>query len=437
MYLGGRSPAWLLAGGAVALLGVGWTAADANTLCVNKGGTGHCFKTITAAVAAGVAGDTIDVAAGTYVEGNIKITYSLSVIGAGYKTTIINAAGKANGIYIDGLDAKTPLSEVIVAGFTVEKANFEGILVTNASAVTIAGNEVTDNDLKLDPKTPACPGQPAFETSESDDCGEGIHLTGVSLSTVSGNIVVNNSGGILLSDDTGSTHNNLVSANSVDNNVYDCGITLASHPLYSKLPSMTARGVDANTITLNDSSGNGVAVKGAGAGVGLFVAPTGLETAHNVVLGNNLTKNGLPGVAFHLHTTTPGQNLDSNLVAGNIINGNGRDTEDAATPGTTGINVFAAQPIFGTVIAENVISDEQVDIVANGAPIDAHLNNLLGSGIGVDNLGNGKVNATLNYWGCPTGPNTTGCTTVASKNVKQLLFTPWLTTAVPGIKLPQ
>lgn len=431
----GRSSAWLLAGGAAALLGVGWNAADANTLCVNKGGTSGCFKTITKAVAAAKARDTIQVAAGTYAEGNIKITFPLSLIGSGYKTTIINAAGKANGVFIDGLDAKTPLSQVAVVGFTVENANFEGILAANAAAVTIAGNLVTGNDVKLDPKGPACPGQPAFETSEGDDCGEGIHLTGVQRSTVSGNIVEKNSGGILLSDDTGATANNLISANAVEGNPFDCGITLASHPLYSKLPAATVRGVNRNTITLNDSSGNGVAVAGAGAGVGLFVAGgpdilhAGIETAFNVVIGNNLTNNGLPGVAFHLHTTLAGQNLNNNLVAGNIISGNGADTGDAATPGKTGINLFGAAPIFGTVIAENAISNEQVDIAVNSsAPVDAHLNNLLGKKIGIDNLGKGAVNAAVNYWGCATGPGTKGCTSVVGTRVTS---TPFLTSAVP------
>jgi hypothetical protein len=41
---------------------------------------------------------------------------------------------------------------------------------------------------------------------------------------------MNNSGGILLSDDTGARHHNLIIANLVHDNPFDCGITLASHP---------------------------------------------------------------------------------------------------------------------------------------------------------------------------------------------------------------
>jgi nitrous oxidase accessory protein NosD len=218
-------------------------------------------------------GDTIQVAPGTYSE-DVIIGKSLSLIGASSANTIIDAKGQANGVYIDGLDNPS-LSEVVVTGFTVQNANFEGIL------------------------------QPAFETNEDFDCGEGIHLSGVDHSTVANNFLQNNSGGVLLSDDTGATHDNLITGNVALNNPFDCGITLASHALYSQLPSNTPRGVDRNTVSDNDSSKNGLAVEGAGAGVGLFVAGNGLEAARNVVIGNRLTSNGLPGVAFHLHHQLP------------------------------------------------------------------------------------------------------------------------------------
>ena len=61
------------------------------------------------------------------------------------------------------------------------------------------------------------------------DCGEGIHLSGVTHSTIGSNRVEHNSGGILLSDDTGLTSDNLISGNVVNENPFDCAITLASH----------------------------------------------------------------------------------------------------------------------------------------------------------------------------------------------------------------
>ena len=426
--------AMLLIAGGVALLTASSQPAGAATLCVNPGGIGGCFKAIGAGVAAASAGDTIQVAPGTYSE-DVIIGKSLSLIGANSANTIIDARGQPNGVYIDGLD-NAGLSEVVVTGFTVQNANFEGILVTNASSVTIWGNRVVSNDLAFQAQSGTCPGLPSFETNEGLDCGEGIHLSAVDHSTVTNNLMENNSGGILLSDDTGATHDNLITANTARNNPFDCGITLASHALYSKLPSSTPRGVDHNTISDNESSKNGLAVEGAGAGVGIFVAGPGLETAGNVVIDNRLTGNGLPGVAFHLHTANVGQNVDDNLIVGNYIAGNGPDTADAATPGPTGINVFVNPNavITGTVIVRNVIKDEQVDIAANAAGlVGVHLNDLLGKQIGVDNLGGGTVNAAENWWGCANGPGSPGCTSVSGPNV---VSTPFLTkparTSSPG-----
>jgi len=188
------------------------------------------YATIGAAVQQAAAGDTIYVAPGVYNEG-VVIGASLSLVGSGRGRSIINAAAQPNGLYIDGKD-HPGLSRVVVTGFTIENAKFEGILVTNASFVTLWDNDVSYNDQALNVSNPsaiACPGIPDFETGEDFDCGEGIHLMGVDHSVVANNTSQNNSGGILLSDETGATHYNLITKNLVLNNPFDCGITLASH----------------------------------------------------------------------------------------------------------------------------------------------------------------------------------------------------------------
>ncbi len=391
-------------------------------LCVNPGDTKACFATIGAAISAASPNDTINVSQGTYKE-DVVIGKPLSLTGANSSNTIIDATGLANGIYVDGLD-NPGLSNVVVTGFTVENANFEGILVTNASFITIASNQVIDNDKSLDPSIPACPGLPSFETAEGFDCGEGIHLTGVDHSTVANNTSENNSGGILLSDETGATHDNLITGNVAENNPFDCGITLASHPPAAITGATSPFTVFHNTIANNNSIHNGFEVPGAGAGVGIFTFLPGGTVSGNVVINNQLRNNGLPGVAFHAHGL--GEVLNDNVIVGNQISGNGADTEDAATPGPTGINVFGVSPITGTVVSQNVIKDETDDIVANTpALVDAHLNDLLGKQTGVANLGSGTVNATENWWGCSGGPGANGCASVSGSGV---FSTPWLTT---------
>ena len=398
----------------------------AATLCVNPGGTGGCFSTINSAVVAASPNDTVKVAAGTYAE-DVVIGKALSLVGAGRGVTIIDATGLANGIYVDGLNNKG-LSGVVVTGFKVENANFEGILVTNASDVTVWNNRIINNDRSLDPAIPACPGIPAFETGEDFDCGEGVHLIGVDHSIVASNIVENNAGGILLSDDTGQTHDNLVTGNLSRNNPFDCGIVMASH---APGPGSTAphRGVVHNTIADNQSIHNGFQVPGAGAGVGLFADGSGPGlVSGNVVIHNQLLNNGLPGVSFHSHA--PGDTFANNMIVANQISGNRADLFDTATPGPTGINVnsgFGFSPITGTVIAENVIDDE-VDQVALNTPaqVNVHLNNFLDDTVGVDNLGPGSADATENWWACPAGPG--GAEECANVGGSAVLFTPWLRT---------
>ena len=54
--------------------------------------------------------------------------------------------------------------------------------------------------------------------------------------------------------------------------------------------------------------------------------------------------------------------------------------------------------------------------------MDAHLNNLLGKDIGMDNLDGGAVNATENWWGCPRGPGAPGCMSIAGPGVTSIPF---------------
>ena len=133
---------------------------------------------------------------------------------------------------------------------------------------------------------------------------------------------------------------------------------------------------------------------------------------------------------MHNHAAPPASapafNLNDNVIAGNYVARNHADTQDAATSGPTGINVYGAGAISGTVIAQNVIRDETID-VATHTPGDVlvHLNALEGAhAAGVSNTGQGSVNATENWWGCPEGPGHGGCSSVEGSGIS---VSPWLT----------
>jgi nitrous oxidase accessory protein NosD len=400
-------------------------SAIAATLCVNPAGSSGCYTTIGAAVSAASANDQISVGAGDYTE-SVTVNKPITLLGTGgASATIIDAHGLSNGIYVDGVD-NGGLTDVTISGFTIENANFEGILVTNSSYIVITNNHVTNNDQGLNYAAGTCPGEPAFETNEGDDCGEGIHLMGVSYAMVANNVSDLNSGGILLSDETGQTYENMITSNTVRDNALDCGITLASHPPSPQASSKVPYGVFNNNIVGNQVIGNGGI--GQGAGVGIFAAGPGNLAYGNKVIGNTIENNGLPGVTVHNHAAPPGApgiNLNGIVVMHNVISGNGADTEDATTPGTAGINIYSVAPVYATEILENTITNEDLDVVMNNpGAMDLHLNNLLGTGVGVANLGQGSVNASLNFFGCSGGPGTAGCTTLMGSSISATPFSP-------------
>lgn len=426
------------------------STAAAKTLCVNPTGSHGCSSKIQTAVNNASANDVIQVAAGRYKE-YVTIWKPLSLIGAGSNSSVIDATGLPHGIFVDGFD-HPGLNNVTIAGIKIENALFEGLLVVSARDVTIRGNEVVDNDrsggLEFTGATTGCPDQPGngvYENDETGDCGGAIHLIGTVDSILANNYISGNADGLLISDETGESYNNLVTHNTVKDNPLECGIVLASHPPkgHASPPFANHFGVDHNTVADNISSGNGVQV--GGSGVGLFSDGNGTgRVTGNVVIGNQLTGNGLGGVALHTHVgpafDLPADDMDGNKIIANFISGNAADQADTATPGSVGININSGgggTPVHDTVISQNVIEDEDVDIAVNTpAEVDVHLNNLLGGKIGVADVCafdkatvcQGNIDAAENYWGCTAGPGGSGCTTSSGTDIR---FTPWLNQPIP------
>jgi parallel beta-helix repeat protein len=346
--------------GVLLVLGAGSAAAAPNALRV---GCGYgSYRTIGAAVGAAGSGDTIIVCRGIYRE-DVLVSKTLSIIGVGHP--VIDATGLDNGVHVVASGSR-------IQGFTVKNAIGEGILVglvaTPVSDVTIKGNTVKDNDQGNPTGAPITDSSyPQCNVGPGDvpgDCGEGVHLANAFGSTVVGNTISGNSGGVLLSDDTGATYGNLIGFNNVYANLYDCGITLASH-----LPEVFGGGVHNNTVIGNRSVGNGV--KGQGGGVLLATAVPGDVTGipgtggavyDNLVKGNYLAGNGLGGVTLHSHS--PGEDLNGNTVIGNVIGTNNLDPDMDFVPfgsqffdgQTTGIVLAAVSPVTIT-IARNVIAN--------------------------------------------------------------------------------
>jgi len=203
-------------------------AAPKTTRVVSTSGTdsGDCTvapcRTIGYAVGQASAGDTVSVGTGTYAE-SVAVTKRLALVGhdatidAAGKSTMLGGNQYYNGIVVFGPGA----AGTSIRGLTIENAGLEGIFADMTSGLTIANNTLEHNDA-FGPFHPLCAAQP-------DDCGEALHLQSVTGSTVSGNLVQDNVGGILLTDEDGPAAKNTITGNIVLDNELDCGITLASH----------------------------------------------------------------------------------------------------------------------------------------------------------------------------------------------------------------
>lgn len=374
----------VLAAGAVAA-----GPAMAKTLYVNPRGhdvkacakTAPC-RTIGYAVSKSKKGDVVDVAKGTY-RASVTIGRDIRLIGFG--KPVINAKGFNNGVLITG--AKSQGSHV--TGFVVENANDEGILAMQTSHVLIAGNAVRHNDLGMFAKAPK--GECAAQGPVPGDCGEGIHLMSVFASVVRNNTSTHNSGGILLSDEFGPTHDNLISGNRVLSNLYDCGITVVGHNPHAVSATgalqPTAGGVYRNDVIDNTINGNGL--KGFGGGIILAGGPPGTAVYGNTIQHNQVSNNGLGGLTLHSHA--PGQDLNNNRILDNTFIHNGlaggphqQGDVDAGVTKTVGIVVWSAvTKLTGILISGNHLGNEYYGIWTQNAPKVARSANTFGKGVTV------------------------------------------------------
>lgn len=339
------------------------------------------FKTIGSAIKAAPPAGTVVVCPGVYHE-QVVISKALSLEGRHATidernvtpTLVVSPPGAGPLTIFAGLIILS--SHVSVSGFTVRNAQGEGILAAGVKGtirgISILHNSVVHNDLGIG--TP--PKSPYFECAAlgevPGDCGEGVHFLSVARSRVSHNFIFDNSGGILLTDESGPTDHNLINRNVVTGNAADCGITVPGHNPHALSASgrrqPAVAGVFANVIRRNVVTDNGL--KGEGAGVLFANAGPGTASYDNLVASNYIAGNGLSGVTFHAHTLGPGQfeDLNGNVVARNVIGKNnitGDPLDSPASPEdlqTTGVLVFSGGTPVTVRIARNVIFDNKIGI---------------------------------------------------------------------------
>ncbi len=162
-------------------------------------GVGKTHGTITAAITAASAGDTVIVHPGTYQEGNIKVDKSIKLTGEDWP--VVDGQGKHEVITITA-------SGVEISGFEVRNSgvssleDFAGIKISETSTATISNNRLRGCNFGI-------------YLSKANDCrviendvlgkkggeqesGNGIHLWSCQKITVTGNTVRDHRDGIYL-----------------------------------------------------------------------------------------------------------------------------------------------------------------------------------------------------------------------------------------------
>jgi hypothetical protein len=380
------------AAAASALLGSGSAGASGTTLYVAPSGSDTAntcataatpCKTLGHALLTAASGDTIQLEEGTYAESanptGAANTVPASLAGLTIegvaskpKTAIVTAAGEGFGLVVNA-------STVTVRYVTIQKADRSGLLVAPPTSATkpadvsnehIVSNRVVTNDqCGVTAQVRAHTSTTCKTSTFVPDYGEGLHIMSVTSSTISTNVVADNVGGILVTDEMGPTHDDTFSDNDASTNHEDCGITVASHntsAVHTTGPTTgktdpTAGGDYTLTITGNLANDDGAAgILDAGA------AP-GTAAYHNTIKDNTAEGNGLAG--FTLHSHAPLQDMNTNVVETNTfaddslsgLTGSPGDAEGPPASATTGQSVGiqilgAITPVTGTTIEHNKVS---------------------------------------------------------------------------------
>ena len=304
----------------------GATGSDTNT-CLRSGGgpfpilpgggsagpNGPC-KTISAAVAKAGAGDTVQVASGTYNEPQINITEPITLRGAGAASTIIDGGNATIASNTGGLIRinEIPQGNVTIQGFTLEGAGMNNqagepflILVEGAQAgstYTITQNVFLENTT-LDPNL-------------STDFSVGMYsLASAATFSITNNQAKGMFQAIFLEESTGTA---TISQNTITDLLASGGYAPEGIIILADGGSNITNAQSITNNTLQNYAGLGIAVE-----AGYTPANQTGNASDVIVTGNNINLQGATdvegaseGIAFRTaaNSTISGVTLQNNQI---------------------------------------------------------------------------------------------------------------------------
>jgi len=322
--------------------------------------SGADFTSIQDAIDAATARDTISVGAGTYVE-SLIVNKPITLSGAG-ETTIIQPSINIDGIYVTANDV------------TIE--NLKVVTSNSGISPNIAVRVEETNNLKISGVTILTTGNKAMGiwvggSSNGLNPSSNLKIFGSSIT------ITDEATGIYAAHSS-SVHSGWLIGGSEENSNY----------IYAPL---------GNPLELYDVSGSEVSyndIETSSSGGSAVIWSAELADISNLIFDNNLIDySGGSQVAF-ITDFIPGDTFDASAST-------------ITVQGNTFTNWGSRALRVGNGVTSVTVTE----------------NKFLSSGEDLMNEDAGKVNATFNYWGCPTGPGTSGCGTTSGTGT--IDYTPW------------
>jgi hypothetical protein len=304
---------------------------------------------------------TINIPSGTYTltSGELQIGLSagqnVTVAGAGQATTIIDAGGNSRVINLDsnllgGIDAT--LSGLTITGG--DDSTFGGAGIIGGS-----GNASVRDSLTINSSTITGNHANVAASTSTNNPGGGLQFIG-------GQLTINNS---------------TISSNTSKNSPGP-GVTYAAQGVaLGESLTITNTFFNANVAESTAGVNNGGALALSSVSPAVSMAVTGSSFTNNTVS----TSGGSTGIGAGIWSQSGALTVTGSTFTGNTISGAGVDSGGA--------------------------------IAVGGGTANLHYNRITGNtaanGGGLFMGGTSTVDASLNWWGCSTGPGTAGCDTVS------------------------
>ena len=240
------------------------------------------YTTITAALSAASSGDTVQVAAGTYAEGNLHIPVGVALVGAGWQTTTIDGGGAVDAVVY-------PANGSTVEGFTVQGSGpdyFDCGVWVDQGTITIRDTRLTGNAAGL-----------WAWCFDAATCAINI--------TLEHNLIVSNSRSGVSSNEypVFTLRNNTVADNGADGVTLNHASSLAENNLIVGNATTGLANHGGAMVRHNDVWGNGQDYGGDGPGTGDLSLDPLFRDAHG---GDYRLYAGSPAVG---HGTPPGTDM--------------------------------------------------------------------------------------------------------------------------------